>query len=283
MTYDDDRTELASALLDGTLPDEAAAAARRDPAVMTRLAQLEQARDRVRDVPPPPIEARDAMLAAALDAYDTAQAEPPVSELEALRRARGERRQAPPRWLGAAAAVALVLAGVGVVAVLAQQSADQDDQASVTAADEATQAGGSGEDSSASDDAETGAAAPEAQDAPTTAASRTAPAQLGELGSFANSTDLVARVRDDALLDQAQSEEGADTALSGPGAATTLAGCASGTLPGVLQDQDNAVVALGSATVDGKAVSVWVADTPSGRRVVLVDSDFRTVANRSLE
>jgi hypothetical protein len=176
--------------------------------------------------------------------------------------------------------VALVIAGVGVVAVLGQRSGDQDNQASVTAADEATEAGGSGDDRSASEDAEAGAAAPEA---PTTSASRIAPAQLGDLGSFATSADLVARVRDDALLYQAQSEEGADTALSGPGAATTLAGCASGDLPGVVQDQDNTVVALGSATVDGKAVSVWVADTPSGRRVVLVDSDCRTVANRSLE
>lgn len=280
MTYDDDRTELASALLDGTLPEAAAAAARRDPAVMARLAQLEQARDRVGDLPPAPIEAREAMLAAALDAFDTAPAESPVSDLEARRRARGRRRQAP-RWLGAAAAVALVLAGVGVVAILGQRSGDQDNQASMSAADEATEAGGSGDDSSASADAEAGAAAPEAQDAPTTAATRTAPAQLGDLGSFATSTDLVARVRDDPLLYQAQSE--ADTALSAPGTATTQAGCASGDLPRVLQDQDNAVVALGSATVDGKAVGVWVADTPSGRRVVLVDSDCRTVANRSLE
>ena len=281
MTYDDDRTELASALLDGTLPEEAAAAARRDPAVMARLAQLEQARDRVRDLPPAPIEARDAMLAAALDAFDTAPAESPVSDLDARRRARGQRGQAP-RWLGAAAAVALVLAGVGVVAILGQRSGDQDNQASLSAADEATEAGGSGDDSSASADAEAGAAAPEVQDAPTTAATRAAPAQLGDLGSFATSTDLVARVRDDPLLYQALSEE-ADTALSDPGAATTQAACASGDLPRVLQDQANAVVALGSATVDGKAVSVWVADTPSGRRVVLVDSDCRTVANRSLE
>jgi hypothetical protein len=280
MTYDDDRTELASALLDGTLPEEAAAAARRDPAVMARLAQLEQARDRVRDLPPAPIEARDAMLATALDAFETAPAESPVSDLDA-RRARGQRGQAP-RWLGAAAAVALVLAGVGVVAILGQRSGDQDNQASLSAADEATESGGSGDDSSASADAEAGAAAPEVQDAPTTAATRAAPAQLGDLGSFATSTDLVARVRDDPLLYQAQSEE-ADTSLSGPGAATTQAACASGDLPGVLQDQANAVVALGSATVDGKAVSVWVADTPSGRRVVLVDSDCRTVANRSLE
>jgi hypothetical protein len=279
MTDDDDRTELASALLDGTLPDEAAAAARRDPAVMARLAQLELARDRVRDVPPP-VEGRDAMLAAALEAFDTAPPASPVSDLKARRRARGEPRQVP-RWLGAAAAVALVLAGVGAVAVLGQQSEDHEDSASLTAADESSGDSESAEERSSSAEVEAGSPAPEAP-ATTPVAPGTAPAQLGDLGSFATATDLVARVRDDSDLFRALSD-GADANLDSPGAAAALPACATGDLPAVLQAPDSVVVALGSATVDGKAVSVWVAETASGRRVILVDSACRTVANRALE
>jgi hypothetical protein len=281
MTNDDDRTELASALLDGTLPDGAAAAARRDPAVMARLAQLERARDRVRDLPPP-VEGRDAMLAAALEAFDTAPPASPVSDLQARRRARGERRQAP-RWLGAAAAMALVLAGVGVVAVLGQQSEDHDDSASsVLEADDSSGAGDSADERSTSAEAETeaGQAAPEAPGT-TPVAPMPAPAQLGELGSFATTGDLVARVRDDSDLFRAASD-GADASLDAAGTAAAY-GCAIEDLPGVLQDADSVVVALGSATVDGEAVSVWVAQTASGRRVILLDSACRSVANRALE
>jgi hypothetical protein len=283
MTNDDDRTELASALLDGTLPDAAAAVARRDPAVMARLAQLEQARERVRDMPPPPIEGRDAMLAAALDAFDSAPpASPvsPVSDLQARRRARGERRAAP-RWLGAAAAVALVLAGVGALALLGQGSSDREDQAAVTAADEASGGGEAGTETSASEEAEAddGADSP-AEGAPPVPSVATRAAQLGDLGSFATAGDLVARVREDADFSAALSG-GAD-AMLGPEAASST-GCAPEELPGVLQDQASTVLALGSATVDGTAVTVWVANTASGRRVVLVDAGCRTVANRPLE
>ena len=279
MTNDDDRTELASALLDGTLPDEAAAAARRDPAVMARLAQLEHARDRVRDVPPS-VEGRDAMLAAALEAFDTAPPASPVSDLQARRRARGERRQAP-RWLGAAAAVALVLAGVGAVALLGQQSTDHDESASeLTTADDASGADDSADAESSSAEAEAGEAAPEAP-ATTPVAPPTAPAQLGDLGTFATASDLVARVRDDADLSRELSER-ADATLDAAVPASGY-GCAIGDLPAALQDPENVVVALGSATVDGQAVSVWVAETASGRRVILVDSACRSVANRALE
>ncbi|MGH9005710.1 MAG: hypothetical protein ACRDYV_21490, partial [Acidimicrobiia bacterium] len=121
------------------------------------------------------------------------------------------------------------------------------------------------------------ASAPEDAPAPSTAG-RAAPVPLGDLGSFASAGDLVTRVRSDAAAYEAL-VDGADTTLAGPQAADSV--CAVEDLPEVLQDQA-AVVALGTATVDGTAVTVWVADTPSGRRVVVVDGNCRTVANRPL-
>ena len=278
MTNDDRRTELASALLDGTLPDEAAAAARRDPAVMARVAQLEQARDRVRDVPLPPVEARDAMLAAALEAFDAAPPASPVSDLQARRRDRGERRHAP-RWLGAAAAVALVLAGVGAVAILGQQSEDHANESALTAADESG-GGDSAQERASGDQSEAGAAVPEAP-ATTAGAPGAAPAQLGDLGSFATATDLVAQLEQDQRV-RTLTDGAADASGAAPDAALSATGCASGDLPQVLEQPDSLVVALGRASVDGEAVSVWVADTPSGRRIVVVDANCRTVANQPL-
>ncbi len=283
MTTDDDRTDLASALLDGTLPEATAAAARRDPAVMARMAELQRARDRVRDVPPAPVEGRDVLLAAALDAFDadrneTAAAVSPVAELRARREARGARRVAP-RWLGAAAAVALVVAALGAVAVLSQQSADEDQASSL--ADESLEAGtGAGDDSSTSAELDQGGAS--AADAPPepSVATRSAPAVLGDLGSFATPADLVARVRADADSFRALSGEAdAESSLSQPGAAS---GCVTEDLPPVLRDAATTLVALGSATVDGEAVTVWMVDTPSGQRVVAVDAGCRLVVDRLL-
>jgi hypothetical protein len=277
MTTDDDRTDLASALLDGALPDEAAAAARRDPGVMARLAEMEQARDKLRDVPPPPVAGRDAALAAALGAFDATAHEPvsPVSDLQARRTARGERRQAP-RWLGAAAAVALIVAGVGVVAALSQHSSgSHDDQAAVTAADEAPSEPG-GDSTTSAEAGQGGSAAP----APSVA-TRTSGTPLGDLGSFSSPADLVARVRQDAALFGA----GDSTASADLGAPETESshGCAPGDLPEVLRDPTTTVLALGDASVADTPVSVWVVDTASGRRVVAVDAGCRTVVNRLLE
>jgi hypothetical protein len=280
MTTDDDRTDLASALLDGTLPDEAAAAARRDPAVMARLAEMEQARDRLRDVAPPRSEGRDAALAAALAAFDTAAPEPvsPVSDLQARREARGGRRQAP-RWLGAAAAVALVAAGVGVVAALSQHTGDSDEnQAAVTAADEApSEAGG---DSATSAESDQGAgAAPEGAPAPSVATT-IAPAQLGDLGSFSSPAELITRLRQDAAADALVGTSGAE--LNAPSRASNF-GCTTGDVPDELSDPTTTVVAHGSARVDDTPVTVWVVNTATGRRAVVLDAGCRTVVDRLLE
>jgi hypothetical protein len=244
---------------------------------MARLAEMEQARDKLRDVPPPPVEGRDAALAAALGAFDATAHEPvsPVSDLQARRTALGERRQAP-RWLGAAAAVALIVAGVGVVAALSQHNnGSHDDQAAVTAADEAPSEAG-GDSTTSAEPGQGGSAAP----APSVA-TRASGTPLGDLGSFSSPADLVARVRQDAALFGA----GDSTASADLGAPETESspGCASGDLPEVLRDPTTTVLALGDASVADTPVSVWVVDTASGRRVVAVDAGCRTVVNRLLE
>jgi len=71
MTTPRDTDDLASALLDGLLTDDEAAAARRDPAVAARLAALAAVREEVGRPParPDPV-ARERGLAAALAAFD---------------------------------------------------------------------------------------------------------------------------------------------------------------------------------------------------------------------
>jgi hypothetical protein len=65
--------DIASALIDGLLTADEAAAARRDPAVVVRAAQMQAARDLVRQVPPVEAGAGDRALAAALGAFDESQ------------------------------------------------------------------------------------------------------------------------------------------------------------------------------------------------------------------
>jgi hypothetical protein len=80
MTTSRDVDEIASALIDGALGPDEADAARRDPAVAARAAEMQSAREAVRRVPPPdPIRRDDAIaaaLTAGLAAYDPPRAVP---------------------------------------------------------------------------------------------------------------------------------------------------------------------------------------------------------------
>jgi hypothetical protein len=178
---------LASAVLDGLVPADEAAAARRDPAVARRIEQMAAARDALRAVPPPVVDRREAAIAAALAAAPPAgatsvgrdpwsgDAVPPAPPLPAGPGAPGDRRPPPPaslqaardrrarrlgpRWLGTAAAVLLVLGLVGLVASVTGSSGDGDaaDQTSAAAPEESSgpdDAGGSagaGEDRATAD------------------------------------------------------------------------------------------------------------------------------------
>jgi hypothetical protein len=291
MTNDDDRRdELASALLDGDLGDKEAAAARRDPAVAARVAELAAARDLLRDVPPAPAAAREAGLAAALAAYD----DPGQPTRLASRR---ERRRAPV-WLGAAATVAIVAGVVGVLAV----------------------AGGlGGSSSSDSGEASTAEGAPESPVPEASAESGAGDAgaavvvDLGDLGDFPTEDALAARVAgsvDDlgATRDASGEVPGAassptttvpgplaserpsadDEALSGaPGARVALPGaeatCTGDDLPEAPVGGQAGVLAHAAARLAGTHVDVWLVRTASGTRLVALDSSCRARVDQTVD
>jgi hypothetical protein len=258
----DRRDDLASGLLDGTLPDEAAAAARRDPAVVARVAELAAARDQLRQMPPPDPVARDRAVAAALAAFDLAAA-------------RDRRAARASRWLGAAAAVAVVAAVAGL-AVMAGDGTDEDQatssvsddagdqEASRESADESTGEGGAGEDS--------GAASP----APEATLS-----VVGYLGTFDDGAALVERIAADL-------RSGSSADLDAPDAPESLVpssgvGCPEASLPPAAQRAGARLV--GTATVAGTPVDAWLVPDPDAGgelRVVAVTPACDAVVDQPL-
>jgi hypothetical protein len=278
MTEPDDRhDDLASALLDGALPESAAAAARRDPAVLARMAAMAEARDRLRDVPPPDPGARDRAVAAALAAFEPGTG---VSGRVAdLGESRRRRRSGPPRWLGAAAAVAVVVAGLASLAVLAGDGQDTDDEASLsaeqdTAGDASDDAGSEASEDAGSDDGDEGAAAAPAEPE---AAGRAA----GYLGSFASVAALTDHVAELASGDFSPGEDEATEQVLPESTLATVA-CPAESLPPVLRDGTAPVQLYGRADLDGTPVEVWVVSTAGGRQLVAVDQSCRTVVDEAL-
>jgi hypothetical protein len=197
---DPSRDDLASAVLDGLLGDEEAAAALRDPAVARRVEEMRAVRSLLQPAPPLDAARRERSIAAALAAADTARTpggprtpEEPHTPAAAgapagrpygpgfdssderpaapggldERRRRGARRAHAARWLPAAAVILVVLAVAGLVAV-AGSSSDSD-----MAADTASEGGESNdtgseeataESSEASGDEQDATSAPEASD-----------------------------------------------------------------------------------------------------------------------
>jgi hypothetical protein len=269
----DRRDDLASGLLDGTLPDEAAAAARRDPAVVARVAELAAARDQLRQMPPHDPVARDRAVAAALAAFDPAGERDRFADLAAARHRRAARAT---RWLGAAAAAVAVVAAVAGLAVMASDGTDEDQatssvsedagdqEASRESADESTGDGGAGEDSGA--------------------ASRAPEATLsveGYLGTFDDGAALVDRVAADL-------RSGSSADLDAPDAPESLVppsgvGCPEASLPPAAQ---RAGAWLGgTATVAGTPVDVWLVPDPDaggGLRIVAVTPACDAVVDQPL-
>ena len=100
MTSSHDVDELASALLDGLLDPEAAEAARRDPAVAARAAEMQAAREAFRRVPPPDPDRRERAIAAALGALDALDV-PPASAADPTAPAEAGTGAADPAATGA--------------------------------------------------------------------------------------------------------------------------------------------------------------------------------------
>jgi hypothetical protein len=231
----DELDELASARLDGIDPADAV-----DPAVEAEVTRRQARFERVRAVLAEPVavdpDARDAAIAAALDAATSSAG---TDDLTARRSARGARRAAGLKVLGAAAAVVAAIA-LGA-AVLSQGDDDDVDASGDAPTDAEASLGGDGSTDaplteSDLDDGEGGAAQ--------------ARALLGDLGEF---TDV------EALLDavDASTSEGVDVA---GGTQSTAAsndfdlGCTDD-LPGAAAPA--ALVA--TATVDGVPVAVLAA------------------------
>ena len=288
--------ELASALVDGELDPETAAAARARPDVAARAAELAAARDALRaaDVPPPDPAAREQAIAAALAAFDDERGAaapaptvgptaspaadpppapvPPVTPLDAPRRAHAARRRRT--WQLAAAAAVLVLAGVlGVAIGTSDDDGGGDDTAasSVEPGDrESTTAGAAEEAPPAADDGldtEAGGSSPDVPDGRL---------EVGDLGTFASADDLVDHVAGRVPGDH-QVLPGADDGVPPEPAARVCS-----TPPAPLDDPSVPARLHGHAIVDGTPVDVWVIDDGGRSRLLAVDRDCRLAIDRLL-
>jgi hypothetical protein len=299
MTAPDDPDDLASALLDGLLSDDEAAVARRDPAVVARLAELAAVREAVRRPPagPEPV-ARERGLAAALAAFEAGDdpAEQRAAGAGGRTAAAGGRRPAERptaartgtpwrprgtagrRWL-TAAAVVLAVVGLGVLASNWDTGSDNADTAGgeATARESDDAGGGSG---SATEEEPEGAA--EQGGAPTVA-----PRGTVDLGDVDSSEALAERARSalaagsPSPLDEASGGQGA--ADQGAGGGTLLSQCADAADAARLPAAGETIVLQGRATLDSDTVDVWVLAADGKERVVAVDATCAVVVDRPLD
>ena len=291
MTDPRDPDDLASALLDGLLSDDEAAAARRDPAVAARVAELAAVRDAVRRPPrgPDPA-ARERGLAAALAAYDSPdEADEPGGGVSSMRGGRPAGPAAPRpdapgrphgtahrRWL-TAAAVALVLVGVGLLA--RNWDTDNGDDTS-TAASESSE---EGDESSSIADAGGGTD----QSVPPGDGSSGATVDLGDVDSPAALAERARVILAGGSSDESggapggEAESGQGTAAAAPPVARSAA-CADDAQAERLAAGGEPVVLRGRASLDGQPVDVWVVGAGGDERVVAVDASCAVVVDQSL-
>ena len=280
MTAHRDLDELASALLDGRLADDEAAAARRDPAVSARLAELSAVREAV-GLPPEDADpaARERGLAAALAAYDAADedaAQPAASRADTPWRPRGTARR---RWLTAAAAL-LVVAGLGALVRNWDGSSDDGGNAAqeVATGDRSDEGGGSG---TAAADAEGGT---EESAVPSTGAGVIV--DLGDVGSADALADRARSIVAGRLAGAPAEASGGDPeAQQGADDDTVLlpAACDDAAESELLSAAPDRVVLRGRATLEGEAVDVLVLGMEGEERVVAVDASCTVVVDQPLQ
>jgi hypothetical protein len=299
MTAPRDPDDLASALLDGLLTDDEAAVARRDPAVVARLAELAAVREVVRRAPPGPDPvARERGLAAALAAFEVGDdaaeqrgAGAVGSTVGAGDRHRPAKRPAaaragPPwrpratagrRWL-TAAAVVLAVVGLGVLASNWDAGSDN--------ADTAAQGG---ETTGDSDDAGSGSGSatveePEGGTTGQGAAPTVAPGGIVDLGDVDSSQALAERARSALAAGSSsplsEAAGGHDAAEEGAGGGALRSQCAGAAR---LPATGETIVLEARATLDGDSVDVWVLAADGKERVVAVDATCEVVVDRPLD
>ena len=293
MTTPHDPDELASALLDGLLSDDEAAAARRDPAVVARLAELAAVRQAVGTPPPPPDPAsRERSLAAALAAFDAAdggETDDPAAAVAPMTRTRAARsadtswRASDPgrrgRWL-TAAAVILVVVGLGFLARDLGSDGDSDDSAGSAVEETSNEAGSAASGDSSEGEDTGGGQAEEASEA----------VDLGDVGSPDALADRArASLPEDS--DGAEAEESGDDAPAEADQGSAVdedfaRACEPGGDPangGAFAPVAGTVVLQGRATLDGQPVDVWVVDVGGAQRLVAVAADCTVVVDQPLE
>jgi len=126
----DQQNFLANAYLDDELTVDERRIAESDPEVMAEVEQLRALQDRLRDVPPPDAQVREAAVAAAMAEFTPAASAAPVVPFRP--------RPASRKFLAVAAAVVAV-AGLGIVVSQADFGSDNDDD-TASVADEAVSA-----------------------------------------------------------------------------------------------------------------------------------------------
>lgn len=270
----DDVDDLASALIDGLLDDEQAAAAQRDPAVASRADEMRAARQALRSVPPVDSEQSEKAITAALR-------HGPSAPTDGVRSMAGRRTP----WLAAAAVLVVLLAIGGALATWAASSSDETassggdsgaPEEQLEAADE--EAAADEGDVAAEEDAGAEAApAPGDDDAATDEAAR-APTTTGaaadggtDLGSVGSIDELAARAR--AALDGSRPDQG--------GGADGTAGPGCPVPPAV--ERAGGPELRGQATLDGERLDVWVYDDGGTLRLLAIDASCAEVANQALD
>jgi hypothetical protein len=280
--------ELASALLDGELTGTAADEARQRPDVVARLAALEAVRASLRaaPVPPPGGAAREAAIAAALAAFDAPAAAPGGgARIDSLDARRAGRREAARRWLGAAAAVAVIGAGIAGIAALGSSSDSDAGDSAAGGMEEGMEDAGSGSSEGGSGAAEATQPPGSTDESMSRSGADGATGAPRDLGSFASAADLAAAV---GSLTETPGSDAAPTAPSvGDDTASEEGGALGPICPWTSVDALTAAgatpVLQGRATVAGVVVDVWLVDAPSGRRVVAVDDSCAVVVERDLD
>jgi len=256
--------ELASAHLDGATTPEEAARIAADPSLQARVEALRQVRAALSEVPPADPVAREAGIAAALEAFAEATPTERSGALPAppvLAPRRGPSSTAL-RVLGAAAAIALLALLVPVLGRLA----DGDDQQASFEQTGSTIGGAPDAAAGGAEDAAT----------PTTTASR----GLAAVGSFDDLAALLAAVEADRSPELFESIPASGSAVD-----EEPATCPPPTVQDGATSTSGSTIRQARAALAGDAVIVTVRTEPGGARTVLVQraDDCTIVAERSLE
>jgi hypothetical protein len=260
--------EIVSAVLDGEATPEERARVEADPVLAARLAELTAVRDAVAaPVTPPAADLRERAIAAAM--AERRSKPEPFGNVRPLR----SRSADVPRFLAVAAAILVVLVGVGILARSGgRDDAGSSDDAALSAPDESSApeaAGGESEEAAAD-------AAPDLESV-----------QGADLGAVATEQELADRLTTRSSdsagdFDGGSATTGAPTALPQADVGTGTRGATEACQVGLVEADDQLSGLLAQARVDyaGQPAVVYVYGTPEGRQrvVAVTEAGCRTLA-----